>query len=380
MKKLFLGMLLSLLVFTSGCAGLNGGSKAIIKVNGQEITQKDFDDALNSQMQKTFIGAGKVDLKDQKNKFMTLVMTDKTVNELIIKEILEQEMAKRKIDVSNTEVNKAYDDIVKKLGGKDKVEEALKANGISQKEFMSNLKQEVKLKKLIDSVSVTKVSDGEIKKFYNDNKATKFTRPDLVKASHILISASEDEIKTKITSENPKISETELKKEIAKEMAAKKAKAEDVLKQVKAKPEDFAKLAKKYSEDFTSAQQGGDLGFFSRKDMVKPFSDVAFATKPGDVSDIVKTNFGYHIIYVTDRKTAGTASFDQVKEEISLYLENQKKIEALQKLIAGLKNSAKIEYIDSKYDPKNVQKELKDLSKNLNIGAPQAEQKEKVKK
>ena len=101
------------------------------------------------------------------------------------------------------------------------------------------------------------------------------------------------------------------------------------------------------------------MGFFPREAMVKEFSDAAFSLKPDTVSEIVVTQFGNHIIIVTDRAAAGIAPYDQVKGEIKAYLEQSKKISALQNLFDGLKSNAKIEFNDPAFDPKNIQDKLK---------------------
>ena len=107
---------------------------------------------------------------------------------------------------------------------------------------------------------------------------------------------------------------------------------------------DFAELAKKHSAD-GSAQQGGDLNFFTKGQMVPAFDQVAFALKPGQISDIVTTQFGYHIIKVTERRAASTVPFEQVSERIKEYLTEQQKQKKAQAFIQSLKQKAKIEVL-----------------------------------
>ena len=113
-----------------------------------------------------------------------------------------------------------------------------------------------------------------------------------------------------------------------------------------------------------SAKQGGDLGFFAKEEMVEPFANAAFAMKPNTLSDIVVTPYGYHIIYVTDRKKAGAESFEKVKPEIKAFLENQEKVKVLQEYVNTLKNNAKIEYKDASFNPEVIQKQLKEQAKS----------------
>ena len=122
-------------------------------------------------------------------------------------------------------------------------------------------------------------------------------------------------------------------------------------------------MAKENSDDTISAKQGGDLGFFAKEEMVEPFAKAAFAMKPNTLSEIVVTPYGYHIIYVTDRKKAGAESFDKVKPEIKSFLENQEKVKVLQEYVNTLKNNAKIEYKDASFNPEVIQKQLKEQAK-----------------
>jgi peptidyl-prolyl cis-trans isomerase C len=138
------------------------------------------------------------------------------------------------------------------------------------------------------------VSDDELKSYY-DSHTGEFKTPEMVKARHILVkvenTASEDE------------------KKKAKE------KADMYLKKIK-DGEDFAKLASEVSDDPSSKVKGGDLGFFQKGRMVKPFEDAAFSLKPGEVSSVVETQFGFHILKVEDKKDSTTESFDAVKERL----------------------------------------------------------------
>jgi peptidyl-prolyl cis-trans isomerase C len=121
------------------------------------------------------------------------------------------------------------------------------------------------------------------------------------------------------------------------------AEAQAVLKQAR-DGSDFAELARKHSAD-GSAAQGGDLNFFTKGQMVPAFDQVAFALKPGEMSDVVTTQFGYHIIKVTERRPPSTVPFDQVSARIKEYLTGQRKQERAQAFIESLKQKAKIEVL-----------------------------------
>ncbi|RJX32818.1 MAG: peptidylprolyl isomerase [Oxalobacter sp.] len=176
-------------------------------------------------------------------------------------------------------------------------------------EMPEQMKVEYVVLKGASAASTVTVTEADIKAFYEQN-APRYALPEERRAAHILVAAGQ--------------AVPEAQK------AAAKKKAEEVLAQVRDKPLDFAKLAKKHSDDPGSAQRGGDLGFFAREKMVKPFSDAAFALKKGEISGLVESDFGYHIIKLTDVKPASTRKLSEVKKEIS---------EALKKQIAAKKFS-----------------------------------------
>jgi peptidyl-prolyl cis-trans isomerase D len=147
------------------------------------------------------------------------------------------------------------------------------------------------------------VSEEEIKKYYEEHSA-QYKQAEERKASHILITA--------------KVDAPEADKKAAKE------KAEDILKQAQQNPAQFVQLAEKYSQDPGSAKQGGDLGFFGRGMMVKPFEDAAFSMKKDEIRGPVESEFGYHIIKLTDIKPERGRSLTEVTPEITLELKKQK--------------------------------------------------------
>jgi peptidyl-prolyl cis-trans isomerase D len=159
-----------------------------------------------------------------------------------------------------------------------------------------------------DLISKVSVSNTDIKKYYEENTLI-FEVPKELRASHILI--------------KPSI----LVEESAQARDDAKKKAEEVLSKLK-EGEDFASLAKKYSQDPGSAVKGGDLGYFKKGDMVGPFEEAAYSLKKGEISDIVETDFGYHLIKVTDIRGGGTLPLKEAKGDIEdvLMMEAAKKM------------------------------------------------------
>lgn len=359
MKK-FLSIFICMIAFCcSGCS-LFKTDKALITVNGEEITQKDFDNLFKMQ------NTSNVD--PAKNQGLYLILKHNVVSELVIKQLIKEEIQKHKIKVSDTEINKALTDAYSQMGGKEQFDKFLKnIYGISNDEFKKTLKEEISINKLIDKIApMTGTSDSEAKSFYEKNKMELFNQPRKVRASHILIMANEDDIIKNIIKKNKNITELEASRIADQKMTELKAKAGGILKQAEANPEGFEKLAKQYSEDLQTAPKGGDLGFFSFEEMTRPFSQAAFKTKPSMVCEqVVKTDYGYHIIKVTDRKEAGLVPFDEIKDEIKTKLTQDKRNKAFQAYITSKQAKAVIKYKDKNYDPKVIEEQLKEVAKNF---------------
>ncbi len=351
----------ALVVF--GLTGCGQDKTAIIKVNDEAITKGQYEEAYNLETSSPQYQQVANFLADE-NSVMSLMLKDRIVNELVLKTIINQEVKKREISVTKEELAARKAEIIDKLGSEEKLNELLKRNGVSNKQFEEDLQNEIKIDKLIDSTGSTKVSDNEVKDFYNKNKLA-FNYPERVRASHILIEVNPAQIKQEIISQDKKgeLTSEEINKKTQEVIDSKMNFAKEVRAKAANNPENFASLAKQYSDDKVSAERGGDLGFFAKEQMVKPFSDAAFKLKPGTVSEVVVTDFGNHIIYVTDKAQAGVQPYEKMKDEIKAYLEQKKKIDVLKNLLDGLKASAKVEYVDSSFDLNNIQKQIKEKAK-----------------
>ena len=362
-KKLFATIAVSAMLLT-GCT-FGQPKDVIVKVNGDNVTETQFNEMFDKAAKASMFSQMGIDVKKDKTGFLYLMIKDRVVNELIVKTLINEEVAKRGIKVTKEDTDKELKAIIDKVGSKEKFNEVLKQNGISADQFKKDLVEEVKMKKLVDTLAKVTVSEADAKKFYKEN-ISKFKNPDQVRASHILISASAEELSAKISSDpaNKGLTPAEIKAKVDTEIAAKLEKAQKLLAEVKKDPASFAKVATVNSEDPSSAKQGGDLGFFSRPDMVEPFATAAFSMKPNTLSGIIKTQYGYHIILVTDRKKSGQEPFEKVKSEIVTYLESQAQVKVLENLIESLKKQAKIEYINPEYNPTSIQEALKQQAKS----------------
>lgn len=357
MKRVLLTLLASALIF-SGC----GFKKdVIIKVNNQAITKAQFDKAYQKASKNSQLAQMGINIPEDENNLMYLMVKDRVINELIVKELVRQEMEKRNITVSNDETKKERQKMIDKIGSKEKFNDILNQNGISNSQFEEDLAQEIKMKKLVNIIHPVNVTDAQAKAFYNKN-VSKFKYPDKVRASHILIAANPVEMKEHLKSKNTSMTEEEINIKVQEEMLQRYQKAVSIEKQIKNTPEKFEAIARDESDDTVTAKNGGDIGFFAQKDMVKPFADVAFKQKPNTISEVVQTPYGFHIIKVTDRKAAGQEPFLKVKEQLKQYLAAQEQVKALEQYLNGLKARAVVQYVNDSYDPVKIEAKMKKIA------------------
>lgn len=241
-----------------------GNSEVVASVNGEKISKDELYDAMLKQSGQEILDA------------------------LISQRVIELEAKKQKITVSEKDIEKELDKYYEQYGGEEAFNQTLAQNGLTLDKIKKDLELNVKVNKLLKPR--ISIPEEELKTYFEENKAT-FAQEKQVKASHILVETEEkaNEIKGKL-----------------------------------AKGEDFAKLAKENSTDTGSKENGGDLGFFGSGQMVKEFEETAFALKVGEISAPVKTQYGYHIIKVTEIKDAEEANYEKSKDQISDILFNEK--------------------------------------------------------
>lgn len=211
-----------------------------------------------------------------------------TLDSMIVDKIAELEAKKNNINITDAQIQEEIDKMIESYGGKEIFEQQLAQAGMSTQDMNENITSYLKMLKLIEPR--IKISAEDISTYYEENKET-FAKPEQVEASHILV---EDE-----------------------------ATAIDIKKQID-EGKDFGELAAQYSIDTSNAQNGGNLGCFGRGRMVEEFETAAFSMKIGDVSDPVQTEFGYHIINVTNRQEAQQPSLEDSRAEIEEALKNEK--------------------------------------------------------
>lgn len=259
-----------------------GSNNTVAEVNGENINEKDFYKQLEIQYGKEVL--------------------DRMINDLLIK----QAAKKEGIIASESEINSELNMIKEQYGTEEAFNKALIDYNIT----LDELKESVVNKILFDKLATkeVKITEDEIKAFYEEHKED-FAQREQVRASHILVKTREE--------------------------------AEAIKKQLE-EGTDFAKLAEEKSLDEYTKAFGGDLNYFGRGDMVPAFEETAFNLEVGKISEVVESDYGFHIIKVIDKKPAKEANFEETRPEIEqlLKLENARSFE---EVIAELRSSAEIQ-------------------------------------
>ena len=282
-------------------------------VNGTPISYGDFErqeKQMQIQMQMEQAGKSPAEIRSE------------TLERMIDAELLYQQSVKEGLKVNDNEIKEYMDSFQKSFNDQKQYEQWLASINLTHEKLKMQVTKQQSVFEIINKKikSHVKVTDAEAQNFYKENLQY-FSSPEEIKVSHILIKVEKDA--------DAKQKETARKKLV------------EIKKKIDA-GEKFEELAKTYSQ-CTSASKGGDLGYFTKSGMDSPFEKVAFALKPNQVSDIVETQFGYHLIKLIDRKPAETSAFDEVKVEIVETLRDKKSKEAVQKYAADLRKTAKID-------------------------------------
>lgn len=299
-----------------------------VTVNGFDITEEDVEEKIKPRLEQMV--ARNKQLPPAFIEQLKTRMRKDALERMIVERLIDEQVKDAHIVVTEEDVNDFISAmaVAEKMSVED-MKALIEASGRSFEQWKQQMQFEKRLayqklfeSKLDDEVNIT---EEDAREYYVTNPK-EFEIPEQVRASHILI--------------RPDIPDPNVKPALAK--AAAKAKAEDLLKRIK-DGADFAELAKANSACPSSAR-GGDLGFFSRGRMVPAFEEAAFALEVGQVSDIVETKFGYHIIKVIDRKEVGTKTFEQVKNDLMAMLTAKKQTELAEQYLELLKAEANIVY------------------------------------
>lgn len=310
-------LLISALVCSTAASAEKGPTPgSVAKVNGTAITRQEFDREMNMIQQRQAASGQPLD------RSMLMKWQEKILEGLIERELLNQETQKAGIKATTELVDNQMNEIRKRFPDEKTFEKALADMGLSDAELRSRIEKEQAIQTWIETNFFEKstVSEEETKAYY-DAHPEMFVQPESVRARHILIKV------------DPKAADTE--------KAGARKKIEEIQKKLK-EGGDFEALAKEFS-DCPSRAQGGDLGQFAKGRMVKPFEEAAFSLPVGQVSPIVETTFGYHLIEVLERKPESKTSYEEAKERIEKLLKSEKVRTMLRAHIDGLKAKADVQ-------------------------------------
>jgi peptidyl-prolyl cis-trans isomerase C len=288
------------------------GDQAVVTVNGDTIHVAEVNLAMQNiaaqlQMEGRQISADELFQAGTSQVISTLLLV--------------QEAERRELTLDPERVDAILQQIEAQQGGREPLEGALAEIGATYDDLGTAIRQAEVAQILIEKEirPGVQVSDDEVAAFYRDNPRM-FETEDQVRARHILFTATED----------------------ASEEDRKAAQGRAVLARQRAiDGEDFAGLAKELSEG-PSAADGGDLGFFSAEQMVQPFATAAFSLQPGEISEVVETRFGYHVIKVEERRPGASRSLDEVREPLRNALIERKVATAVGELVDELRSAADI--------------------------------------
>jgi peptidyl-prolyl cis-trans isomerase C len=247
------------------------------------------------------------------------------IDQLVAYHVLAHEAHDRKLDATEAEVTARLAQIKGGFPDEKAFQEALKTQSMTFERLQQQTRMGMQINKIIEAEVASKISvpDAEVNAFYKQNRP-QFEQGESVHASHVLIMA-------------PQAADAAKKQEA-------KAKAEQVLKDVKGGA-DFAKVAKEQSQDPGSAQNGGDLGFFPKGQTDPAFETAAFQLKAGDVSDVVETQFGYHVIKLHEHRAARTAPLTEVSAQIKEFLVGQQRDAKISEFVDQARTRRKVEIL-----------------------------------
>jgi len=245
---------------------------------------------------------------------------EKILDQMIDEKVLIHEAKKKNMRVTGKEIQDGIEEIKKRFPTEEEYNQELARQGLVGKKFEEQVKEQLMVIKLIDQEVKAKVvppTDSEIEDFYKQNES-EMVEPEQVRVRHILIKVGEN---------------------TDKNQALKKIR--DILKEAKEGKTSFSELAKKYSED-ASAPRGGDIGFFIRGQMVRKFEEVAFALNVGQISDVVETEYGYHIIQCIEKKAAEKKSLEEIRDYLHNFVFQKRMEEHYEKWLRRLRDTASI--------------------------------------
>lgn len=299
-----------LAAFLAGCGMVRvnpevDNNTVVAKVSGEEVKKEEFKkvfEIFKNQYEQQF-GTEIWDQEIEGRKFIE-VARERLLDMLVDEKLQLKKAAELGIAVTDEEVNTEIENAKKYFDTEEKFNEYLKGQGMDLEYFKQSARKELTITKLTEKLTANvAVTDDEVKVYYDTHQSEFMS----VKASHVLLDTREE--------------------------------AEKILERAKA-GEDFAELAKANSKDPSAKENSGNLDYFRHGDMVEPFEKAAFALEPGEISEVVQTDFGFHVIKAEDTKLD---KFEDVKEQLKATMISDKKNAEYSKLLEDMRKNANIE-------------------------------------
>lgn len=307
------GTLLSLHESVSAQTPPSSGQKIAAQVNEKAITYQELDNQFHARTRVPF-----EKVQDDPD---AQTVRKQILEQLIDEELLMREAERQKLRVTSEMVDERFKNIRDRFPSEEAFNQALSSRGITAEKLRDNITKGLLRQQIIDQEVLQKVSVSpeELQSFFQEHKDD-YMQEEAVHVRHILFRVAADA--------SPEDDQKA------------KDRASTVLAKAK-KGDDFAKLAQQFSEGPTK-ERGGDLGYFGRGKMVKPFDDAAFKLKVGQVSDPVRTRFGYHIIKVEDRKEAKRLSYEEAQDQVRQKVTEEKAIALYREYVKTLRSKATV--------------------------------------
>lgn len=348
-----LGLILVISSIGFGLSAINraaSGSKAsaarpepavVATADGRQITAKIYSMYVRN-------GIEALGLSDQtaEGRQKIELLKEGVIDELIDRALIQAEAERRQLSISDETFEATYSRRVGEMGGEESYRAYLADHQLTDDEFRQVVRQELYGQLMKDELGreVT-ATPAEVRGFYethrqSPNFANLMKEPERVHAAHILVAARRSQVAAELKSQSS-AGPAQIARLVIEEMTRRRARAEMIHAKIKAGA-DFAALARQYSDDPGTRTRGGDLGLFSRDTHTPGFDEAAFALKPGQISPIVETDYGFHIIKVVERKAERTRSFDEVRASLEQQLLARKQAEHLSRWLETRRREANI--------------------------------------
>ncbi len=318
-KIIVLAGLAAVIIFMAGC------SETVALVNDIPVRQDEVDAYVNFLMVQSSEAGEEISEEELKEIEVNII------DSLIVLKILDGYAEKNNIITSKEELDTQMQAIIDSYENESKFEDDLKRMNIDREFLEYEIRNQILRNKIYAEVtSGVIVTEEQAEQYYEENKDGLFTIPERVRVSHILSAFP--------WTTDDSIEENEQDRDKTRE------KIEFVNQQLENGAE-FGDMAREYSDDTSTSADGGDLGFITRGQMEEDFEKAAFALEAGEVSDIIGTSYGYHILKVFDRQEETVQEYEEIKEDISTYLSGTYKAEKWEKFVIELIEDAEIEYL-----------------------------------